>query len=159
MQLRHTKLPSFWDSNVDSLAEVWKVLVTAIELSDGFDGVVSMILLMMPATRTRREAAKNDLKNGWWLLHKPSKSQNLPPNFCQLLMFVAILRSTKLLFTQRFRVVNHRSSTNQPTNQPSKQPPIDQVSNAFTQLTKFPPLPWPMSYSLYSFGVKENDII
>ena len=65
VQLRHTKLPSFWDSHVHALAEVWNVLVTAMKKSDGFIGVVSMILLMLPATRTRREAAKNDLKNGW----------------------------------------------------------------------------------------------
>ena len=72
---------------VDAIAEVWKMLVAAIEMSDGFIGVVSMILLMLLATRTRREASKNDLKNGWWLLHKPSKTQNLPPNFRQFLIF------------------------------------------------------------------------
>ena len=65
VQLHHTNLPSFRDSHVDALAEVWKMLVAAIELSDGFIGVVSMILLMLHATRTRREAAKSDLKNGW----------------------------------------------------------------------------------------------
>ena len=65
VQLRHTKLPSFWDSHVDALAEVWKMLVVAIEMIEGFVGVVSMILLMLPATRTPGEAAKNDLKNGW----------------------------------------------------------------------------------------------
>ena len=41
------------------------MLVTAIEMSEDSFGVVSMILLMLPATRTRREAAKTDLKNGW----------------------------------------------------------------------------------------------
>ena len=126
------------------------------EKSDGFIGVVSMILLMLPASRTRRKTAKNDLKNGWWLLHKPSKTQNLPPNFCQFLIF-ALLRSTKFLFTPGFRVVNHPLSNNQP--------PIGQrlgtfggpivtskVSNAFTHFrTKFTPLPWPMSYNLCTF--------
>ena len=65
LQLHHTKLPSFWDSHVNALAEVWKMLVGAIEMSDGFIGALSMILLMLPAARTQREAAKNDLKNGW----------------------------------------------------------------------------------------------
>ena len=41
------------------------MLVGAIEMSDGFIGALSMILLMLPAARTQREAAKNDLKNGW----------------------------------------------------------------------------------------------
>ena len=41
------------------------MLVVAIEMSDGFIGVVRMILLMLPATRTRRGSVKNDLKNGW----------------------------------------------------------------------------------------------
>ena len=34
------------------------MLVAAIQMSDGFIGVVSMILLILPTTRTRREAAK-----------------------------------------------------------------------------------------------------
>ena len=41
------------------------MLVAAIEMIDGFIGVVSMILFMLPASRTRREAAKNDLFHGW----------------------------------------------------------------------------------------------
>jgi len=41
------------------------MLVTAMKKSDGFIGVVSKILLMLPAARTRREAAKSDLKKGW----------------------------------------------------------------------------------------------
>jgi len=53
VQLRHTKLPSLWDSHVDALAEVWKMLVAVI---------VSMILLMLPATRTRRGATKTILQ-------------------------------------------------------------------------------------------------
>ena len=65
LQLHHTKLPSFWDSHVNALAEVWKMLVATIEMIEGFMGVVSMILFMLPATQTRREAAKNYLRNGW----------------------------------------------------------------------------------------------
>ena len=65
MQLLHTKLPSFWDSHVYALAEVWKMLVVAIEMSDGFIGAGRMIILMLLATGTRTDAAKNDLQNSW----------------------------------------------------------------------------------------------
>ena len=41
------------------------MLVAMVEMSDGFIGVFSMIPLMLPATRTTREAAKKDLKNSW----------------------------------------------------------------------------------------------
>ena len=41
------------------------MLVATIEMIEGFMGVVSMILFMLPATQTRREAAKNYLRNGW----------------------------------------------------------------------------------------------
>ena len=75
--------------------------------------------------------------------------------------FFAILRSTKLLFTPGFRVVNHPITTNQP--------PIGQrlgtfggpivtskVSNAFTQFPKIHPTSMAMSYNLCNiFGVKK----
>ena len=149
VRLRHTKLPSFWDSHVNSLAKVWKMLV---------------ILLMLPASRTRRETVTTALKNSRWLLHKPSKTQNLPPNFCQLLCF-SILRSTKLLFTPGFRVANHPLSNNQP--------PIGQrlgtcggpfvtskVSNALTEFrTKFHPISMAHVIQYLYFWCEKCDMI
>ena len=58
VQLHHNKWPCSWESRVDVLAEIWKLLVAVIEMSDGFFGVVSMIFLMLLASRTRRETMK-----------------------------------------------------------------------------------------------------
>ena len=41
------------------------MLVVAIEMSDGFIGAGRMIILMLLATGTRTDAAKNDLQNSW----------------------------------------------------------------------------------------------
>ena len=63
------------------------MLVATIEMSDYFIGVVSMILLMLPAARTGREAAKNDLKKRLVTSPQTLKNSKPAPNFCQLLFF------------------------------------------------------------------------
>ena len=150
MSLHHTKLQSFWDSHVDALAEVWKMLVTAIEMSETFifhwccqHDSLDAACYSNPKRSSEKRSAKR-------LVTSPQTFKTFQKKMEHQFFWGrggCHLEICKTSLDTRFCVLYHPLSTNQP--------PIDQrlgtfggpivtskVSNAFTQFPKFTPLPW-----------------